>query len=197
MQKLVIATKNKGKVVEIKDILADMDVEVVSMLEEGIDIEVVEDGTTFEENALKKALEIKSMTDAIVMADDSGLEVDYLGGQPGIYSARFSGEGATIETNNQKLLTLMDGVKEQERTARYVCAIAVVLQDDTYFVVRGQCEGIIGSELRGIYGFGYDPLFYLPEYGKTMAELGPEVKNKISHRARVLEKMKEKLRQMI
>jgi XTP/dITP diphosphohydrolase len=197
MQKLVIATKNKGKVAEIKDILADMDVEVVSMLEEGIDIEVEEDGTTFEENALKKAREIKAMTNAIVMADDSGLEVDYLDGQPGIYSARFSGEGATIEKNNQKLLALMEGVKEQERTARYVCAIAVVFNDDTYFVVRGQCEGMIGREHRGTHGFGYDPLFYLPEYGKTMAELGPEVKNKISHRARALEKVKEKLKQMI
>lgn len=195
MQRIVIATKNKGKVNEIKDILKDLDIEVLSMKEAGIDIEVKEDGETFEENALKKARTIKDMADAdaIVMADDSGLEVDYLDGKPGIYSARFSGEHATDEKNNQKLLELMKRATKYQRTARFVCVIAVILQDNSHFIVRGECEGIIEYEPRGIQGFGYDPVFYLPEYGKTMAELGLEVKNRISHRAKALMKIRDKM----
>ncbi len=194
MNKVVIATKNKGKVKEIKDILSELPVEVVSMQEEGIEIDIVEDGSSFEENALIKARTVKQYTSAIVIADDSGLEVDCLGGAPGIYSSRFAGEGATDEKNITKLLAMLEGVGEPERTARFVCAVAVVMTDNAHFIVRGECEGTIGFEPRGRHGFGYDPLFYIPEYGATMAQLGPEVKNTISHRVRALEKMKNRIK---
>lgn len=193
MNKVVIATKNKGKVKEIKDILSELPVEVVSMQDEGIEIDIVEDGSSFEENALIKARTVGQYTSAIIIADDSGLEVDCLGGAPGIYSSRFAGEGANDEKNNAKLLAMLEGVEEAERTARFVCAIAVVMPDNEHFVVRGECEGTIGFEPKGQHGFGYDPLFYIPEYDAAMAQLEPEVKNRISHRARALEKMKNRI----
>lgn len=189
--KLVIATKNNGKVKEIKSILCDLPFDVVSMQEEGIEIDVVEDGSTFAENALIKAREIRKHIDAAVIADDSGLEVEQLNGAPGIYSARFAGEHADDEENNRKLLSMMEGI--EDRKARYVCAIAVVNTDDSYFIVEGECRGVIGFHPEGKNGFGYDPLFYLSEYEATMAQLDPDIKNSISHRAKALQKMKEKL----
>lgn len=193
MQKIVVATKNKGKIQEIKQILIDLPVGIVSMEDEGIDIEIIEDGQTFEENALIKAKAVKKFTDAMVLADDSGLEVDCLGGAPGIYSSRFAGENAGDEENNAKLLSLMEGIKEQDRTARFVCAVAVIMPDGSYFIEKGELAGRIGFKPVGQNGFGYDPLFYVPEYNATIAELEPEIKNAISHRAKALKKVKEKI----
>ncbi|MGE5328029.1 MAG: XTP/dITP diphosphatase [Deltaproteobacteria bacterium] len=190
MRKIVAATKNKGKILEIKQILKELDVEVVSMLEEGIDIDIIEDGQTFEENALIKARAVKKHTDGIVLADDSGLVVDILNGEPGVYSSRFAGESSNDQRNNAKLLAMMEGVEENKRTARFVCVIALILPDDTEFYVRGECEGLIEFSPKGNNGFGYDPLFLIPEYGQTMAELGTDIKNKISHRSKALEKFK-------
>ncbi len=195
LHKIVIATKNEGKVREIKKILSDMPVDVVSMNEEGIDIEIEENGSTFEDNALIKAKSVKSLTDGIVIADDSGLEVDSLGGAPGVYSARFAGDEADDGKNNAKLLSMMQGLSD--RTARFVCSIAVVLPDGSQYVVRGECRGEIAHEPVGSNGFGYDPLFFLPEYGSTMAELDIDMKNRISHRAKALQLMKDKLREIL
>ncbi len=195
LHKIVIATKNEGKVREIKKILSDMPVDVVSMNEEGIDIEIEENGSTFEDNALIKAKSVKSLTDGIVIADDSGLEVDSLGGAPGVYSARFAGDEADDGKNNAKLLSMMQGLSN--RTARFVCSIAVVLPDGSHYVVRGECRGEIAHEPAGSNGFGYDPLFYMREYNSTMAQLDIDMKNKISHRARALQLMKDRLREIL
>lgn len=189
MEKLVVATKNKGKITEIKKVLTDIPFEVIPMTEIGITIDVVEDGTTFEENALKKATEICKVSKTIVLADDSGIEVDFLDGRPGIYSARFGGVDATDEDRNKKLLDMLKEVPFEKRSARYVCAIAVAFPDGRSFVVRDTCEGFVGTEGKGVNGFGYDPLFYVREYDKTMAELSMDIKNRISHRAKALEKM--------
>jgi len=197
MKKVLIATKNKGKVKEIKKLLSDMPFDVVTILEEDVDIDIVEDGKTFEENALIKAKAVKNHTSAIVVADDSGLEVDYLDGAPGIYSARFAGEGSSDEQNYLKLLSMLEGVEESKRTARFVCTIAVVLPDNSHFIVRGECEGRIGFKPKGDNGFGYDPLFYIPQFDASMAQLDMSVKNSISHRAKALEKMVNKLRQLL
>lgn len=188
--KIIFATKNKGKMNEIKAVLGDS-FEVLSMQEAGIDIEVTEDGKSFEENAMKKAAEIMKLSQTIVLADDSGLEVDYLDKAPGIYSARFMGEDTSYEIKNREILKRLEGVKEDERSARFVCAIAAAFPDGRRESVRAAVEGIIGYEIKGENGFGYDPIFYVPEYGKTTAELSMEEKNKISHRGKALRKMKE------
>jgi XTP/dITP diphosphohydrolase len=193
MEKLVVATKNKGKLAEIKKVLSDIPFEVVAMSDIGISIDVNEDGTTFEENSMKKANEICVVSNTIVMADDSGLEVDFLNGAPGIYSARFGGPEATDKDKNEKLLNMLTAVPFEQRTARFVCAIAIAFPDGRSFVVRDTCEGFIGFECKGNNGFGYDPLFYVPQYEKTMAELGMDIKNKISHRAKALNKMAVKI----
>jgi len=197
MHKIVAATKNKGKIEEIKQILKDLPFEVISMEEEEIDSDIVEDGQTFEENAFIKARNVKKHTDGIVLADDSGLVVDMLNGAPGIYSSRFAGEPSNDEKNNAKLLDIMKDIEKEKRTARFVCVIAVIMPDGRETCVRGECEGVIGFIQRGDNGFGYDPLFYLPEYGKTMAELEPEIKNEISHRAKALEKFKAEIKKLI
>lgn len=194
IEKIVVATKNKGKISEIKEILSDLPVKIVSIEEEGIEIDIVEDGKTFKENALKKAHAVKNFTASIVIADDSGLEVDYLNGAPGIYSSRFAGEIATDEQNNKKLISMMKGVEESKRSARFVCVIAVVTQDNSYFTVTGECRGAIALKPSGQNGFGYDPLFFIPEYNATMANLDADIKNSISHRAHALKNMKEKLK---
>jgi len=194
MKRFIVATKNKGKLGEIKEILRDFPFEVISMEEAGITKDIEESGTTFEENAMIKAEEIFRATGEMVMADDSGLEVDYLGGAPGIYSSRFAGEGATDEEKNMKLLKLLEGVPFEKRSARFVCVIAVIFPDGQRFTVKGTCDGYIGFEPIGVNGFGYDPLFYLPEYNMTTAQLEPELKNRISHRGRALAKMVEELR---
>lgn len=191
MKKIIFATGNKDKMREIREIMADVDVEVVSMKEAGIEVDVVEDGTTFEENGLIKARAIAEYTDAIVLADDSGLEVDYLDKAPGVYSARFMGEDASYVIKNQAIIDKLDGVPKEERTARFVCAIAAVLPDKSELVVRETMEGYIGYEAEGENGFGYDPIFYLDEFGCSSAALSREQKNEISHRGKALRAVKE------
>ncbi|NTV88954.1 MAG: XTP/dITP diphosphatase [Clostridiales bacterium] len=194
MNRLIIATMNKDKLKEIKEILASLPYEVISMDEAGFAMDIEETGTTFEENAMLKARALSEATGEMVIADDSGLEVDYLDGAPGIYSARFAGEGATDADKNRKLLGLLEGIPMEKRTARFVCAIAVVHRDGSAYTVRGTCEGFIGNEPRGGNGFGYDPLFYMPEYGMTTAEMEPAKKHAISHRGRALALMAERLK---
>lgn len=194
MKRFIVATKNKGKLKEIKEILADFPFKVVSMEQAGINPEIEENGCTFEENAILKAKSVSEISGEIVMADDSGLAVDYLDGAPGIYSSRFAGEGATDEDKNRKLLALLEGVPAEKRTARFVCAVAVVFPDGRQFTVNGTCEGYIDNEPAGSNGFGYDPLLYIPEQNKTVAELDSGVKNVISHRGKALKLMVEELR---
>lgn len=204
MKKLIFATGNEHKMKEIRMILADLGMEILSQKEAGIQADVVEDGATFEENAQIKAGEISKIAlampeykDAIVLADDSGLEIDYLGGEPGIYSARYLGEDTSYDIKNQVILERLAGVPDEERTARFVCAIAAVLPDGRKEVVRGTMEGIIGHEIAGENGFGYDPVFYLPEYGCTSAQLSPEKKNELSHRGEGLRKMRAVLEETL
>lgn len=193
MKKFVVASRNKGKLKEIAEILEGLPFEVISMEEAGILKDIEETGSTFEENALIKATEVFKATGQMVMADDSGLEVDYLCGAPGIYSSRFAGEGATDSDKNNKLLQLLEGVPLEKRGARFVCTIAVVFPDGRHFTVKGTCEGKIAFGPQGENGFGYDPLFFLPEYGLTMAQMEPEEKNKLSHRGKALKMMVERL----
>lgn len=193
MKRIIFATGNAGKLREIKDIMADMDVEILSMKEAGIETDIVEDGTTFEENAIIKAKAIAAHTDAIVLADDSGLEVDYLGKEPGVYSARYMGEDTSYEIKNQAILDRLSGVPKAERTARFVCAIAAVLPSKEVLVTRETIEGYIGEKPAGANGFGYDPIFYVDEYGCSTAELSEAEKNKISHRGKALRAMKSLL----
>lgn len=195
-RKIVFATGNKGKVKEIQMILADLNMDITTMKEENIFIEVEENGSTYEENALIKAREVAKYTDAIVMADDSGLEIDYLNKEPGIYSARYMGEDTSYRIKNGNLISRLEGVPDELRTARFVCAIAAVLPDGRELTTRGIIEGRIGYEEKGEHGFGYDPIFYVPEFGKTTAELTEEEKNKVSHRGRALESMKEELKKI-
>ena len=184
--------------IEIRMILKDLGVEILSQAEAGIHADVVEDGATFEENALIKATEIAEAArkmpeyqDAVVLADDSGLEIDYLNKEPGIYSARYMGEDTSYDIKNQALLDRLEGVEDEKRTARFVCAIAAAFPDGSTEVVRGTMEGIIGHEIAGENGFGYDPIFYLPEYGCTSAQLAPEKKNELSHGGEGLRKMRK------
>ena len=181
---------------EIRKILADLDAEVVSMKEAGIQADIVEDGKTFEENAVIKATAISKLTSdgEIVLADDSGLEIDYLNKEPGIYSARYMGEDTSYHIKNAKLIERLEGVPDEKRTARFVCAIAAAFPDGTMKTVRAAMEGRIGYKESGENGFGYDPIFYLPEYGCTSAELSMEEKNKISHRGKALRAIKEELK---
>lgn len=197
MKKIVFATGNQGKLREVKKILADLNVDIVSMKEEGIQIDVDENGTTFAENAQIKATAIGAHTDAIVLADDSGLVIDALNGEPGIYSARYLGEDTSYRIKNQNLIDRLEGVPDEKRIARFVCAIAAALPDGTVLHTEGTIEGIIGYEERGENGFGYDPIFYVPKLGKTTAELTDDEKNAISHRGSALEKMKVLLREYI
>lgn len=197
MKKFIVATRNKGKLNEISEILANFPFEVISMEKAGIFKDIDENGSTFEENALIKAREIHEITGEMVMADDSGLEVDFLDGAPGIYSSRFAGEGATDEDKNKKLLGMLEGVPFEKRTARFVCSIAVVFPDGRHFIVKGICEGYIGLKPEGSNGFGYDPLFYLAEYGITTAQMKSEEKHKISHRGKALRAMTEELKKWI
>ncbi len=185
---LVLATRNKGKKREMVSLLSDLPVRILS-LDDLPDVpEVVEDGSSFRANAVKKAVEIAVHTGRLTMADDSGIEVDALGGAPGIRSARFASEKATDKENNKKLLEMIRTVPPERRGASYRCAIAIATAGGLVDVVEGACEGCIGFEEKGFHGFGYDPLFVRLDYGKTFAELDPSIKNRISHRARALEK---------
>lgn len=193
MKKLIFATGNENKMKEIRMILGDLDYEILSMTEAGISLDIVEDGSTFEENAIIKAKAISELANCLVLADDSGLEVDYMAKMPGIMSARWLGENTSYTVKNAKIIENLQGVPDEKRTARFVCAIAAAFPDGQVITKRGTIEGIIGYEERGSNGFGYDPIFFLPEYGKTTAELSPEEKNKISHRGRALEAIKTAL----
>lgn len=197
MIKIIFASNNEGKIKEVKQICSDMNVEIISMKEAGIELDIEENGTTFEENALIKAEAIMKVTGQVTIADDSGLEVDYLGGEPGVYSARYMGHDTPYDIKNQAIIDRLKGVEEKDRTARFVCAMAVVFPDGRHFTTRGTMEGIIGYEIKGSNGFGYDPIVYLPQYQKTSAELSPEEKNKISHRGEALEKLKNQLTEYI
>ena len=191
MRKIIFATGNEGKMKEIRMILSDLGYEICSMKEIGLDMEIEENGTTFEENAIIKARAISERTGEIVLADDSGLEVDYLNGEPGIYSARFLGEDTPYDVKNRYIINQLADAKGDERSARFVCAIACVFPNGDVKTTRGTIEGLIGYEQKGSNGFGYDPIFYIPEYDCTTAELSAEVKNEISHRGKALEAMKE------
>jgi XTP/dITP diphosphohydrolase len=193
MRKIIFATGNQGKMREIREILADMDVEVLSMKETGIDIDIVEDGSTFEENAAIKARAVCAVAGEIVLADDSGLEIDYLNKEPGIYSARYMGEDTSYHIKNANLIERLEGVPDEARTARFVCAVAAAFPDGTVKTIRATMEGRIGYEEKGENGFGYDPIFFLPEFGCTSAQLSMEDKNKISHRGKALRAIKEEL----
>ena len=195
--RIIFATGNEGKMKEIRMILADLGVPVLSMKEAGVSADIVEDGKTFEENAAIKAETIRDLTGAIVLADDSGLEIDYLGGEPGIYSARYMGEDTSYDIKNQNLLDRLEGVPDEKRTARFVCAICAALPDGRKLTTRGTIEGIIGHGISGENGFGYDPIFWLPEYGCSTAELSPEKKNELSHRGKALRAIKEQLREIL
>ena len=199
-RRIVFATGNKDKMKEIRQILADLGMEIVSMKEAGVDIEIVEDGMSFEENAEIKARAVsRVLTSDIVLADDSGLEIDYLDKAPGIYSARFAGEDTSYDIKNRIFLDRLEGVPDEERTARFVCAVAAVFPDGTSETVRETIEGRIAHQPAGENGFAYDPIFYVPEYECTTAEMSAELKNELSHRGKALRSMRrileEKLRE--
>ena len=194
MKKIIFATGNEDKMKEIRMILAGEDYEILSMKQAGIDIDIVEDGKTFEENAIIKATAISKVKEAegcIILADDSGLEVDYLNKEPGIYSARYEGVDTPYEIKNRIIIDRLNGVPDEQRTARFVCAIAAVFPDGRVETRRGTIEGRIAYEPVGENGFGYDPIFYVPELGKTTAEIPPEEKNNLSHRGNALRAIKE------
>ena len=197
-RRIVFATGNENKMKEIRMILEDLGLEILSMKEAGVDVDIVEDGMSFEENAEIKARSVaRVLTNDIVLADDSGLEIDYLDKAPGIYSARFAGEDTSYDIKNRIFLDRLEGVPDEERTARFVCAVAAVFPDGTVSVVRKTIEGRIAEEAAGDNGFGYDPIFYVPEYGCTTAEMKPEQKNELSHRGKALRAMREILKEKI
>ena len=196
-QKIVFATGNEGKMREVRLILQDLGFPVLSMKEAGVSLDIEENGTTFAENAMIKARAVWEKTGGIVLADVSGLVVDYLGGEPGVYSARYLGEDTSYEIKNQAIIDRLADAKEEERTARFVSTIAAVLPDGSELVTEGTVEGLIAHEPAGNGGFGYDPIFYLPEFGVTSAEIPIEKKNEISHRGKALEAMKIKLRERL
>lgn len=194
MTKIIFATGNQGKMREIKQIMADMDVEVVSMKEAGVFTDIEENGATFEENALIKARAIAKEANTIVLADDSGLEIDYLDKAPGVLSARYLGEDTSYDIKNAHILELLKDVQGKERSARFVCSIAAVFPDGREFTTYATIEGEIAHKIEGENGFGYDPIFFVPEFGKTTAQLSAEEKNKISHRGKALTMMKDILK---
>lgn len=193
MDKIIFATGNEGKMKEVRMILEDLGLPVLSLKDAGITADVEENGTTFEENAQIKAKAIMEMTGALVLADDSGLEVDALDKEPGIYSARYMGHDTSYHIKNQNIIDRLKGKVGEERSARFVCAIAAAFPDGRVLITRGTMEGRIGYEEKGKNGFGYDPIFYLPEYQCYSAELSLEEKNKLSHRGKALRLMKERL----
>ncbi len=194
MNKIIFATGNEGKMKEIRMILGDLGMEILSLKEAGISADIIEDGKTFEENAVIKATQIQKIAGCLVLADDSGLEVDYLGGAPGIYSARYMGEDTSYDIKNQAIIDKLKDAEGDERSARFVCAIAAAFPDGRVETTRATIEGQIGYEICGDGGFGYDPIFYIPELGKTSAEISADEKNLISHRGKALREMKEIIR---
>jgi len=196
MVKLLIATHNPGKIEEYEELLAGLPLELTYPAQEGLDIEVAETGASFAENARLKAAAYARASGLVALADDSGLEVDALGGEPGIHSARYAGTGASDKERYRLLLEKLREVPWEERTARFRCVIAVATPGGQVHTAEGTCEGIIAFAPKGEHGFGYDPVFYLQEYGKTMADLPPETKNKISHRARAVQRAREILEEI-
>lgn len=203
MKKIILASNNTHKIEEIKKILEGLPFEIKSLKDENINIDIEEDGNTFEENAKKKASEIANFLknrgekEFIVMADDSGLEVDYLNGEPGIYSARYAGEHGNDKKNNEKLLKELKGVPKEKRGAQFVCQIVLVNENDKYLSIRGEVRGRILEELSGKEGFGYDPLFFYAPLNKTFGELSSEEKNSVSHRACALKELKNRIKEII
>lgn len=203
MKKIILASNNSHKIEEIKKILEGLPFEIKSLKDENINIDIEEDGNTFEENAKKKASEIANFLkdrgekEFIVMADDSGLEVDYLNGEPGIYSARYAGEHGNDKKNNEKLLKELKGVPKEKRGAQFVCQIVLVNENDKYLSIRGEVRGRILEELSGKEGFGYDPLFFYAPLNKTFGELSSEEKNSVSHRACALKELKNRIKEII
>lgn len=195
--KIVFATKNEGKVREVIKKLNMDKIELITMAQEGIDVDVVEDGTTFEENAMKKAVEIMKISGMPAIADDSGLEIDYLDKQPGVHSARFLGHDTSYDIKNKKILEMLEGVPDEKRTARFVSAVCLALPDGRTITTRGTIEGAIGHEIKGTNGFGYDPIFFIPEINKYSAELTTDEKNAISHRGKAIAQMREKILEII
>ena len=196
-RRIIFATGNQNKMIEIRQILGDLGWDILSMKEAGISADIIEDGTTFEENALIKAQAVAEYCDDIVLADDSGLEIDYLNKEPGIYSARYAGEDTSYDIKNQLLLDRLAGVPRDQRTARFVCAIAAAIPGQEPIVVRGTIEGYIGDKPAGENGFGYDPIFYVPDLNCSTAELSPEDKNACSHRGNALRAMRDKLKELM
>lgn len=197
IDKIIFATGNEGKMKEIRLILEDLGVEILSLKDTGIAFDIEENGETFEENAVIKAKAVMQATGALVLADDSGLEIDYLNGEPGVYSARYLGEDTSYRIKNQNLIERLGGVPDEKRTARFVCVIAAAFPDGRVLTARGTIEGMIGYEERGEGGFGYDPIFWLPECGCSTAELTMEKKNELSHRGKALRAMKEEIKKAL
>lgn len=191
--KIIFATKNQGKLKEIKQIMQDTNFEIISMSEAGINIEIEETGTTFEENSIIKATAVMKESGLPALADDSGLEIDYLDKAPGVYSSRYMGEDTPYDIKNNRILELLKDVSKDQRTARFVSVIAAVFPDNTTITTKGTIEGIIGYKQAGENGFGYDPIFFVPEYNMTTAQMSIEQKNEISHRGKALKLMKNKL----
>ena len=194
MKRIIFATTNENKVREVNMMMEDFDVELCTMKQAGVDVDIVEDGVTFEENAIIKAKTIMEITGEIAIADDSGLEVDYLDGAPGIYSARFLGEDTSYDIKNQYIIDKLKDAKGSERSARFVCAMAVAFPNVEILTCKGTIEGVIAYEQKGKNGFGYDPIVYVPEFEMTTGEMSPQLKNSISHRGKALEQMKEILK---
>ncbi len=195
IDEIILATGNKHKVFEIKDILKDLGIAVKPMIEFDKYPEVVEDGNTLEENAVKKAAEVAKFFNKWALADDTGLEVAYLNGAPGVYSSRYAGEDCSYDDNNQKLLKALSGVPSEERKAKFRCVIALSdPKGNIHIISNGEINGFISMDLSGSKGFGYDPIFFVKEYNKTFAELGDGIKNEISHRALALKEFKNKLK---
>ncbi len=193
-EKIIFATGNQGKMKEIREIMANASDKIYSLKELGIEADIDENGTTFEENAIIKAKTICQMTGQLVLADDSGLEVDYMNGEPGVYSARYLGEDTPYSVKNATIIKNLENAKGQERSARFVCVIAAAFPDGRVITAKGVIEGLIGYEEKGDNGFGYDPIFYVPEYDMTTAQMNSEQKNQISHRGKALRLIKEKLK---
>lgn len=191
MKRIIFATSNEGKMKEIRAIMKDLDIELLSLKDVGLDPDIEENGITFEENAILKAKIVSELSGEIVLADDSGLEVDYMNKAPGVYSARFLGETTPYTIKNQYIIDQLKDVEGEDRSARFVCVIACVFPDGEIVTRRGAIEGIIAHQICGTNGFGYDPIFYVPEYKCTTAEMSPEQKNEISHRGIALRAMKE------
>ncbi|QGU94229.1 XTP/dITP diphosphatase [Clostridium bovifaecis] len=198
MRKLIVASNNEHKIKEIKQILKDFPLEIISLKEAGINIDVEENGCTFAENAHIKAIEIyKLIGNSMVLADDSGLSVDILNGEPGVYSARYSGEHGNDKKNNEKLISKLKGIDFEKRSGKFICAIELIIDENKIINVQGEVNGYIIEREKGDNGFGYDPLFYVPEFGKTMAEMNSEEKNSISHRGEALRKLREEVKRYL